>query len=311
MTLARGCFLRTASAILALAFTGYGFSEEEIKPVEPPKTEAAPKAEAVEPKPEEPKAETPAAPVAPIEVKEPAPAAEAPKAEPTPAPAPAPAVRAADAQVVIDGVSYSWEEAVRKFPEMRSKAPANMVFDPNYKPSGKSEPAIVTESPSKQEEPKPEKKKKTKKVKKGDESQVLQPVVEPTPEHSAQALLEKARERIVLEEKLRKNVRRLTTPSWKDAQKELVDAGSDAMPFLVDALGVSDEPQDGEYPLETYTLISAGRPTYSRPLKDVAFEVLDNMVRNHSNWKGAVPGRDQKAWQEFWSANSASIAFGR
>lgn len=191
--------------------------------------------------------------------------------------------------------------------------PATAVEPKNVDPApaANQEPSNVSERPTKQDESNLKKKKKSKKVKLSDETTILQPVVEPTPEHTAQVLLEKAREQIVLEEKLHKNIWLLTTPGWKDAQKELVAAGRNALPLLVAALCVQDEPQDGEYPLETYTLTSAGRPTYSRPLKDVVFEVLDNMVRNHSDWKGAVPGRDQKAWQEFWSANSGSIAFGR
>ena len=327
MALARGRLLWMASLILGFAFARSAWSEEAPAPapVEPPKAEPAPVAPVeapkaaepapeapkhVEPVPEAPKAAEPA-PVAPAEApkaEEPKPAAEAPKAEPIPVPEAK--VRTADARVVVDGVSYTWEEAVRKWPEMRAKAPANLVLDPNDKSSGKSEPAVVAEKPAKQNEPKPAKQKKVKQ-KKGEPAVVLNPVVEPTAEYAEQVAMQQARERLALEEKIRKNVRRLTTAGWKDAQKELVEDGREAVPFLIEALGVSDEPKDGEYPLDTYTLTSAGRPTYTRPLKDVAFEVLDNMVRNHSNWKGAVPARDQQAWQEFWAAGGAAIAFGK
>ena len=40
-------------------------------------------------------------------------------------------------------------------------------------------------------------------------------------------------------------------------------------------------------------------------------EVLTELVKTHSNFKGEVPALDQKAWREWWAANSAGITFAR
>lgn len=228
-------------------------------------------------------------------------------------------VKASESYVIINGTRYSWEEAIRKFPDMKKEAPPEVEFDPNYKPTGESTPepketaaAPKAEEPKaeqkeeKKEEKKEAKKEKKKKKKKGEEV----PVVVEDPATVERVALEQARARVELEDRAHKLIRRLTTENWKEAQSELFSIGRDAVPFLIDALAPSEQPRPGEPPLEAYAAGQPSRPSRTRPLGDVAFECLDTLIRSHSDWKGSVPARDQKAWQDFWSANGSAIALG-
>jgi len=286
--------------------------------------------------------------------------AEAKPAEAAPAaPAADPAVKKAakDAFVVIDGVQYNWEEAVRKFPEMKASAPAHLAFDPNYqstpetapKPAAETVTVPAIKAEAKKEEVKEEKKEEKKEVsadtekadkearkaaekaekekrkaaekaekaarkaaeerkKRGEPA--LPPVTEPDPAHAERLRLEQARDRVALEDRIQKLIRRLTTENWKEAQGELFKIGKDAVPFLIATLAPAEQPVAGEPPLEAYAAGAPGRPTRTRPLSEMAFEVLDTLIRSRSDFHGAVPMRDQKAWEAFWAANGATITLG-
>ena len=81
--------------------------------------------------------------------------------------------------------------------------------------------------------------------------------------------------------------------------------GRAAVPYLIEALGAPEKIGAG-YPLQ-----APGRAARTSPLSDVAYQALVDLFQNHSTYQGALPGRDQKNWQEFWTAYCASIEFGK
>ncbi|MCW8129530.1 MAG: hypothetical protein KIS92_04020 [Planctomycetota bacterium] len=290
------------------------------------------------------------------------------EAKPAETPAAAPEKLAAkDAYVVVDGVRYNWEEAVRKFPDMKATAPANLVFDPDYKSSPETapKPAAETvaapeakpadgkkaaeeqakkdsetvkaadkasekaekEAAEKAEKAEEEKKKAAEKAekearkkaekaekeakKKAAKGEPAAPaLVEPDPAYAQKMALVQARARVELEDRIQKHIRHLGGEHWKEARAELIAIGKDAVPYLIDAMAPADQPVAGEPPLAAYAAGQPARPTRTRPLSDIAFECLDAIIRSHSDWKGAVPGLDQKAWQSFWADNGAGIKIG-
>ena len=151
------------AGILMLAGFGASVRTEETAPApapapEPKPAEAAPAEKPAEAAPAEKPAEVPAAK----------------PAEAAPAPAEAgKKVKASDSYVVINGERYNWEEAIRKFPDMKKEAPPEVEFDSNYKPSDVAKPeqapketAEAPKAEEKQAEEKKAEKKKEKKKKK-------------------------------------------------------------------------------------------------------------------------------------------------
>ncbi|MBI3831799.1 MAG: hypothetical protein HY291_19920 [Planctomycetes bacterium] len=318
MSFARKTLFALAGTLMLGGFGAMvGAEETAPAPAPAPAPETKPAEVAPAEKPAEKPAEAPAP--KPAEAAPAAPAAEKPADS-------SKKTKAAESYVVINGVRYNWEEAIRKFPDMKKEAPPEVEFDPNYKPTGESTPepkaaeapkseekrAEKAEKEEKEEKKKAEKKEtaekkeKKKKKKKGEEA----PVVVEDPANTERIALEQARARVELEDRAHKLIRRLTTENWKEAQAELFSIGKDAVPFLIDAMAPAEQPQLGEPPLETYAAGQPSRPSRTRPLGDVAFECLDTLIRSHSDWKGSVPAREQKAWQDFWSANGSAIALG-
>jgi hypothetical protein len=125
---------------------------------------------------------------------------------------------------------------------------------------------------------------------------------------------EAARKRLETEENIRAAIRRLCTSGWREAQLQLIDAGKTAMPFLIDALGNTEEdgsPAPAAYQLGGHTKADLGRAPRQRTRAEVCTELLTEIVSHHSNFKGECPTNDQKAWQEWWIANGDKVSFAK
>ncbi|GMV82732.1 MAG: hypothetical protein AMXMBFR7_39160 [Planctomycetota bacterium] len=230
------------------------------------------------------------------------------------APTPAPAAEAGHPDVIVDGVRYTWEEAKKKFPDIDAAKDKGVTTGPSatVEPAAPAAPAAepvvlkdeakpAAEEP-KQEAAKAEEKPKEKKKKKKGEPAVL--INEPDPEHAAHVELMRSRERVALEERIKRQISLLTTPEWRVAQADLIKVGRDAVPFLIDSMKVDG---DYDYALKSYSLQGPRRATRQRPLAEVTYEVLVNLLHNHSNYQGELPGRHAAKWEEFWAANASSV----
>lgn len=133
---------------------------------------------------------------------------------------------------------------------------------------------------------------------------------EPTAEQKA-AEAELARQKARQEERLRVLVKQLGTSGWREAQGELIASGKFAVPILIDSMSLPEADKLQAYNLGGHTKADAGRAPRQRTIAEVCSELLTNMVKNHSNYKGEVPGADQKAWQEWWTANSGTVVFAK
>ena len=107
------------------------------------------------------------------------------------------------------------------------------------------------------------------------------------------------------------SIRRLATSGWEEARLQLLNAGKAAVPYLIDALGQSDQ----NYPLKAFNLgghskADSGRGVRERTLAEACSEVLTDLITNHSNYAGDLPTLDQKAWQDWWTANGTKVTFG-
>jgi DNA polymerase III gamma/tau subunit len=134
--------------------------------------------------------------------------------------------------------------------------------------------------------------------------------VEPTPEQKA-AEAEAARLKAQQEERLRVMVKQLGTSGWREAQGELLAAGKAAVPILIYGMSLPEADKLQAYNLGGHTKADAGRAPRQRTIAEVCSELLTSMVKHHSNYKGEVPGADQKAWQEWWTANSGTVVFAK
>lgn len=337
-----------------------------------------------------------------------APAAEAPKAEAAPAAQPAAAAEtgAQSRYVYVDGTKYTWEEAVKKFPGLKSHAPAQVVpleeeasaeaakeapkddkaaaeaakkekeaAEKKAKEEAKAAEKAAKEAEKKAKEeakaaekaakdapkaeivkeetpPAPAKtessgkaakeaaeaqkkadeearkaaekaekeaRKAAEKAKKDAEKAAKEAakngtkapvIVEPDAVQTERNDLFAARKQRALEEEIAKDVRRLMTPGYKEAQARLISYGKPAVPFLIDAMKPEDTTKES-FKGRAYQIGTPGRYTDNRPLDEIAYEVLDAMIRNHSTFRGEIPARDVAAWQSFWAANKDSIELGK
>lgn len=98
----------------------------------------------------------------------------------------------------------------------------------------------------------------------------------------------------------------LGNAGWRDAQAVLIQSGKEAVPHLIDALNKSGV----AYNLAGHTKADAGRAPRQLTIADVCAQLLEEIVTNHSNYQGELPGANQKAWQEWWSKNAQSVTFG-
>lgn len=135
-------------------------------------------------------------------------------------------------------------------------------------------------------------------------------IVEPDAAQAERNALIAARKQVALEEEIAKDVRRLMTPGYKEAQGRLISYGKPAIPFLIDAMKPEDSTKES-FKGRAYQVGTPGRYTDNRPLDEIAYEVLDSMIRNHSTYRGEIPARDVAAWQSFWAANKDSIELGK
>jgi len=107
-------------------------------------------------------------------------------------------------------------------------------------------------------------------------------------------------------------IRRLSMSGWREGQAQLLEAGRAAVPFLIDAMGSEGETAaPAAYNLGGHTKADTGRASRQRPLSEVCAEVLTDIIRTRSNYKGELPALDQKAWRDWWAANSAGITFAK
>jgi hypothetical protein len=119
----------------------------------------------------------------------------------------------------------------------------------------------------------------------------------------------KAKEGMEQQDKIRRLIVRLASPGWAEAKEDLIKIGRPAVPHLIAAMSV---PADTAEPYK-YAVFNTQGPrkwVRQRPMSEAAYDVLDTLIRNHSNYTGAVPAFSQADWQAFWSGNSGSIALG-
>lgn len=139
---------------------------------------------------------------------------------------------------------------------------------------------------------------------------VVPVIVEPDDAQAERNNLLAARKQVALEEEIAMDVRRLMTPGYKEAQARLISYGKPAIPFLIDAMKPEDTTKES-FKGRAYQVGTPGRYTDNRTLDEIAYEVLDSMIRNHSTYRGEIPARDVAAWQSFWAANKDSIELGK
>src|SRR5262245_41514789 len=90
--------------------------------------------------------------------------------------------------------------------------------------------AYPPEAQPAQPAPQPKKKKKKKNGK-----DLPPPIVEPTAEVAERTALEKARQKVEVEKRIQKDIRRLTTSGYLEAENDLIEVGAPAVPFLIEA----------------------------------------------------------------------------
>jgi hypothetical protein len=115
-----------------------------------------------------------------------------------------------------------------------------------------------------------------------------------------------------IEANVRGAIGRLSTSGWRDAQAEVIAGGKISVPLLIEAMGTEGEKApNAAYNLGGHTKADTGRATRQRTLGEVCAELLNEIVANHSNFKGELPAPEQKAWQEWWAANGTSVTFAK
>jgi len=115
------------------------------------------------------------------------------------------------------------------------------------------------------------------------------------------------------EKSLRNAIKNLSTSGWREAHEELLNGGKAAVPILIEAMGAPVNEQttvSPAYNLGGHTKADAGRATRQLTIAEVCRELLTTMITTRSNYKGELPGLDQKAWQEWWNANADTITIG-
>lgn len=172
----------------------------------------------------------------------------------------------------------------------------------NSEKSAAKKSGQLKKSDKKESDKKSDKKKKA--TEKATEGAATGPVnkkvvlVEPSPEFARATAQRKAREKQRLRERIAFLITRLGGPSWREARAELRRYGKKSLPALIEAMGAS---KDG------YALQAPGAPTRQRPLGAVAYATLNELVREHSNFKGAVPALNRDAWRKWWKENGAAL----
>ena len=111
------------------------------------------------------------------------------------------------------------------------------------------------------------------------------------------------------QEMIRRLIVRLASPGWAEAKEDLIKIGRPAVPHLIAAMSVPADPAE-PYKYNVFNIQGPSKYVRQRPLAEAAYDVLDTLIRNHSNYNGAVPARDQADWQRFWAENGGSIALG-
>lgn len=138
------------------------------------------------------------------------------------------------------------------------------------------------------------------------------PVAVVSAEDALRAERNLSRQALVQDSKLRSAVQKLATPGWREARVELIGAGKAAVPYLIEAIGGGEASNPvPAYSLGGHTKFDTGRASRQRSLAEVATEVLTQLVKTHSDYKGDIPTMDQRAWQTWWTANGASVTFGK
>ena len=142
-----------------------------------------------------------------------------------------------------------------------------------------------------------------------------QTVVALTPEEQAAAdalarkqALDAIRAQMATEKATMEAIAQLGTSSWERAKVKLIRIGRPAVPFLIEAMAGKSA---GAFPAEGYPLGGPRRTTRTVSLKDTAFAVLVEMFQNHSDYNGALPGKNAVAWQEFWTHHGVTVQFGK
>lgn len=106
---------------------------------------------------------------------------------------------------------------------------------------------------------------------------------------------------------IKASIKNIGTAAWREAQARIVASGKCAIPSLIEALG---QPNAVAYQVAGHTKADLGRAPRQLTIAEVCAELLNEIVTNHSNYSGDLPGASQKAWQDWWAKNGASVNFG-
>ena len=132
---------------------------------------------------------------------------------------------------------------------------------------------------------------------------------EPDSEYKAKLVALKTNSALEQQDQIRRLIARLASPGWAEASEDLIKMGRPAVPHLIAALDVPADPAE-PYKAAAFNLQGPTRYTRQRPVAETAFDVLNNLIRNHSTYTGPVPSRDQAEWQKFWAEQGGSIKLG-
>ena len=97
---------------------------------------------------------------------------------------------------------------------------------------------------------------------------------------------------------------RLSGPGWRQARGTLVSLGKDSIPILIVALD-KDKPVYREHKPRYGAQTDGASVPFT--LKEVAYEVLVDIVMHYSSFKGQLPELNKAKWERWWNANGSGL----
>ncbi len=99
-------------------------------------------------------------------------------------------------------------------------------------------------------------------------------------------------------------VDRLSGPGWRQAHDTLVSLGKDSIPILIVALDKDKKVYREHKPRYGAQADGASVPF---TLKEVAYQVLVDIVMHYSSYKGQIPDLNKAKWERWWDANGSGL----
>jgi hypothetical protein len=105
---------------------------------------------------------------------------------------------------------------------------------------------------------------------------------------------------------IKAEVERLATQSWRIARANLIKAGKDAIPTLIENI---ERPELTHVALRPVPGPTAPESRGSWTLGQVVHSVLRDLAGNYGNFEGSrLPAADKAAWGAWWRANKRKVA---